>query len=315
MITTEPLHLKYRPQELNDVVGQEAACRSLATAFHTNRLPHTFLFTGPSGCGKTTLARIVASLVGCESPQEVDAAKYSGADAMREWLRTLQFAPMRGNVTVAIVDECHALSKQAWDVLLKATEEPPKHLYWCLCTTAPDKVPQTIRTRAHAYEVRPVKWDVLAEYMLEVAKAEGLKVKPALVEMAARQSGGSVRQALVFLSVLNGIVEPKEAAELLQAVDQGTTAPALELARALVTGQGATWDKCRALLEKMQNDNENPEGIRLLVLNYATKALLGTKDVRAATRIAAVCDAFSRQCHASEKFAPLALAVATLVLQ
>ncbi len=130
----EPLHLKYRPKDFDEVVGQDAVVKSLQQAVKNNA-GHTFLFTGLSGVGKTTLARITAATVGCVSSNliEIDAATHTGVDDMRDVTFSLKYKPIGvGSVKVIIVDECHMLSKSAWNSLLKVLEEPPAWVYWML---------------------------------------------------------------------------------------------------------------------------------------------------------------------------------------
>ncbi len=150
------LAVKYRPQELSDVVGQDHMMPGLK-ALITKRNSHAGLFHGPSGCGKTTLARILAhGLDAGKNITEVDAARNTGIDAMRQVADNAQYNAFGGGNRAVIVDEAHGLSKQAWNSLLKAIEEPPKHLFWFFCTTEPAKVPQVIRTRCSLFEVKLV---------------------------------------------------------------------------------------------------------------------------------------------------------------
>lgn len=309
---SEPLHIKWRPQSLDDVIGQDAAVNNLRRLFEAKRVPHTFLFTGPSGTGKTTLARIVAASLGVAPGNlfEVDAARYSGIDQMRELLSTAQYKPMVPGPVFYIIDEAHALSKASWQTLLLATEQPPAHLYWAFCTTESEKVPKTIRTRSHAYDLKPVKWDLLAEFLGIVADEEKLRVKKEFIDFAARKAAGSVRQGLVFLSLLDGIIDKDEALRLVEDAE-AMAGEAIDLARMIVSGRGFTWPAARKLLAEMED--VAPETIRLTVLNYATAALLKTDSPGEAQKLLAVLDAFSKPPGAGEKHAPLLLAIGTLL--
>ena len=145
-----PLHIKWRPQKLNDVISHAFVVSSLKALLKEKECPHSFLFTGPSGVGKTTLARIVASYLEA-AVLEIDAATNTGIDAMRAVQDMARYKAIDNEKRVVIIDECHALSKQTWQSLLKIVEEPPAHLYWAFCTTEPDKVPATIKTRCVQY--------------------------------------------------------------------------------------------------------------------------------------------------------------------
>ena len=134
---------KYRPTTWDDVVGHKGVIRALKATL-AKCSARSFLFSGPAGCGKTTLARLIAKAEGCDQPREIDAASNSGVDDMRAVAATANYRGMDGGPTVIIVDECHRLSKQAWDALLKPIEEPPNDVYWVLCTTELTKVPKTL---------------------------------------------------------------------------------------------------------------------------------------------------------------------------
>lgn len=307
---TEPLHIKYRPQTLEDVIGQDAVVTNLARLFEADRVPKTLLFTGPSGTGKTTLARIVASMLGA-SIIEVDAARYSGIDSIRNLIDGSQYAALGTSPKkMYIVDEAHAISRQAWQTLLLTTEEPHQHLYWAFCTTEPDKIPNTIRTRSHAYDLKPVKWDLLSEYLEFVRTEEKLKVAKEFVDLAARKANGSVRQALVFLSLLDGITDKAEALRLVEDAEAMEEGP-IVLARMIVSGRGFNWSAARKLVEGLSDTS--PESIRLTVLNYAAAALVKEDGEKQAVKLMSIIQAFSQPCNPSERMAPVLIAVGSLL--
>ncbi len=298
--------MKLRPKELGEVVGQDAAVRALQKANS-----HAFLFTGPSGVGKTTLARIMADRFNSEVT-ELDAATYSGIDVMREITMTAQYASLSGKAKAYIIDECHALSKATWQSLLKSVEEPPPHVYWFFCTTEQEKVPQTIRTRCMTLDLKPVRKDTLAEYLEAVAEQEELEVAGEIIDLVATQADGSVRQALVFLSAVNGVEDRKEALALLDTAEEKKEI--IDLVRMLVAGKGLTWPGIIAMLEKV--GDQNPESIRLVMVNYLASTLMRTKDEKQALRLLSLLQLFSsRPWNQSEKFAPLLLVIGEILFE
>lgn len=312
---TAPLHVRLRPRTLAEVIGHDAVVRSLAGLLGSGAPPHSFLFTGPSGTGKTTIARIVGTMLGCsrEGLIEIDAARFSGVDSMREVLLSSQFASLAANARkLYIIDEAHMLSKGAWNSMLLSLEEPPPHVFWALCTTEADRVPNTIRTRCHTFDLKPLKWELIANYLNQVVKVQGLAIAEGVVDVIARRSMGSPRQALVFASAVNGIAERSEALKLIDTVEEGE-GEVIQFARMICMNRNFSMDSVRALLLRLSD--ESPEGIRLVVVNYATQMILSAKSMSdgEAQRLLAVIEAFSRPCGHSERQGPLLLAAGLLL--
>lgn len=306
-----PLHIKWRPKTLDAVIGQDAVVKSLREALKRSTRPHAFIFTGPSGTGKTTLARIVASMVGC-TPQniiEADAASNSGIDAMRELTSGLRYQGFGESPNRAlIVDEAHALSKQAWQALLKPIEEPPAHVYWFLCTTEQGKIPDTIATRCQAYALHSVGRDDLGQLLDTVCDAEHMNVNDEILDVVIAAAEGSPRQALTMLSTVAGCKGKAEAARLLESADEN--AEVIELCRLLVGGK-LTWSKMAQVVKALDMPGES---IRIVIANYLAACLLGARSDRDAARLCDMLHPFSKPFVSSDKLAPLLLAFGDLLL-
>lgn len=311
-----PLHVKYRPLSFDEVIGQDAAIKALQTKLSGKAVPHAYLFTGPSGVGKTTLARILATELGCprDAVYEIDAATYSGIENMRSVISTTQYTSLgQSDVKVFVVDECHALSKATWQSLLLALEEPPAHVYWCLCTTEIDKVPATIKTRCHAFDLKPVKKDILEDYLVDIARLEEIDVDESVVGLVADKAEGSVRQALVYLSTVEGCESRKEAFQLLETASDN--AEIIDLVRFVAAGKGVTWPDLMKRIKSLQEQNQSAESIRLVMVNYVSSVLMGTKDEKQTVRYLSILSAFDRPYYQNEKYAPLLLSLGTILFE
>lgn len=306
-----PLHLKYRPTKLEEVIGQDEVVKSLQKSLVASSRPHSFLFTGPSGCGKTTLARIVATMLGCDPSNvtEADAATNTGIDAARELLSGIRYMGLGNSPNkMYIIDEVHMLSKQAWASLLKTIEEPPAHAYFALCTTDEGKIPEAIKTRCMAYNLKPVKYDPLMDLLEMVVDEEKLDPFDGLLEMIARACNGSPRQALVMLAMTMECDDEKEAARLLEAPLEDKEI--IDLCRMLIKGD-LTWDKVTKTLKAIPESN--PESIRIVIVNYLNSCLIGSTSDKNTMRLLDIQAQFLKPSNTSDKMAPILQAFGNII--
>jgi DNA polymerase III gamma/tau subunit len=203
--------------------------------------------------------------------QEEDAATQTGIENIRGILEGLRYRPLGENaVKAVIIDEVHQLSKSAMTALLKSLEDPPSWVYWFLCTTEASKIPVAVKTRCLTYQLKEVRFDDLM-YLLE-GIPESKDVDDKVLELCAREAGGSPRQALSNLGVCLKAENVAEAADLLRAAE--ASVEAFELARALM--KGTNWKGMCALLEKLKETN--PESVRHVVRAYMTKVAMGANE-------------------------------------
>ncbi len=301
---------KYRPQGYDDIYGHEAVVKAFRRFATQNGYPHTLLFVGPSGVGKTTFARICAREVGCAplALQEINAADHTGVDAWRDILHSLNYAPQVGSATMVIVDECQMLSKPAWNVLLKATEEPPAHVYWVFCTTESGKVPATMRTRAHEVVLERVKKQPMRELVARVVDEEKLELPEGWPGALFDYANGSPRQALTGLGMIAGATTLAEVRALLQ--EPGESAEIIDLCRLLFGKQAPTWSAAMKTLGKIESPSA--ESIRRAVTAYGSKVCSNAK---AGPQSLSVLEAFAAPYPATMDLAPLLLSIAKVVYE
>ena len=241
------LYRKYRPQDFDEVVGQEAVVRTLRNAIESGQVRQAYLFAGPRGTGKTSLARILAKGLNCAqgptpSPDktchacvaiangtsldvvEMDAASQRGIDDIREIRERVVLQPVEGRYKVYILDEAHQLTDAAFNALLKLIEEPPPHLVFVFCTTELGKMLATVRSRCQTFVLSRPRLPDLVRVLRRVADGEGIQAPDAALSLVARGARGSYRDAVSTLDQLSaateGNVSVQAVLQLLGAVEE-----------------------------------------------------------------------------------------------
>ena len=224
--------LDYRPKTFNDLIGQEHVVKVLSTILTRSTLPAGFIFSGTRGTGKTTTARIIAAALNCKKPNpniigscgqcdpcksvelsnctfvhEIDAASNNSVDSIRE-LKTRALYHHEGNYRVFILDECHSLTNQAFEALLKQLEEPPPQTLFVLATTDPDAVPDTVMSRLMQFDFKRLTVDLIALRLQQIASIEKISIQDSRIFQAiAQKSNGAMRDAIMSLEQLSSYKE------------------------------------------------------------------------------------------------------------
>lgn len=216
------LYRRWRPQDFDALVGQQAVKTALSNALTSGRIAHAYLFSGPRGTGKTSTARILAKALNCESGPtphpcghclnceritagtsmdvfEIDAASNRGIEEIKSLREQLAFAPVNGRYKIYIIDEVHMLTTEAFNALLKTLEEPPAHVIFILATTDPHRIPATIHSRCQRFDFRRVTVDEIAEHLALVAEKSGISADAEALRLIAIQAEGGMRDALSLL--------------------------------------------------------------------------------------------------------------------
>ena len=218
----QALYRKWRPDNFEDVKGQDHIVTTLKNQINADRIGHAYLFCGTRGTGKTSVAKIFAKAVNCEHPVngspcgecptckaiaagtsmnviEIDAASNNGVDNIREIRDEVQYSPTEGKYKVYIIDEVHMLSTGAFNALLKTLEEPPSYVIFILATTEVATIPVTIMSRCQRYDFHRISIETIADRLSELMKAENIVVEDKAIRYVAKAADGSMRDALSLL--------------------------------------------------------------------------------------------------------------------
>ena len=265
------LYLKYRPKKLERVLGNAETVEALTDILQKpEKAPHVFLFHGPQGCGKTTMARLVAKELGIKGQdlREMDSADFRGIDAIRDIRSQAYFKPLEGKYRMWILDECHQLTKDAQNALLKILEDTPEHVYFALCTTDPQKLLKTVKDRCTQFQVAPLTDNEMRILLKRVTKAEKASLNKKVAKQIIKDSLGHPRAALQILDKVLRVEESKQLKIAKLSAEEENQS--IELCRALLGRK--PWKVVKVILKGLQK--EDPESIRRHVLGYCSSVMM-----------------------------------------
>ncbi len=294
----KPFHQKYRPNNLDELVGQKFISITLKQALLTKKIAPAYLFNGPRGTGKTSSARIFAKSLNCQSFDqptitpcckcelcrqitdgsaldiiEIDAASNTGVENIREIIERARFAPTQARWKVYVIDECHMLSTAASNALLKTIEEPPSRVVFILATTNPERVLNTIKSRCQKFDFRRISPSDIFQHLSEIAEKESIKYEVQALKMIAKRSNGGMRDAQSLLEQLNLLPEGITINNIQNLIGEVSESESTNLIKSLVENNPESLiDTCN----KLYDAGNEPLQIIIGLLNITRDLLLHT---------------------------------------
>ncbi len=294
----KPFHQKYRPNNLDELVGQKFISITLKQALITKKIAPAYLFSGPRGTGKTSSARIFAKSLNCQAFDqptitpcckcdlckqitdgsaldiiEIDAASNTGVENIREIIERARFAPTQARWKVYVIDECHMLSTAASNALLKTIEEPPSRVVFILATTNPERVLNTIKSRCQKFDFKRISPSDIFQHLSEIAKKESIKYEIQALKMIAKRSNGGMRDAQSLLEQLNLLPEGITIDNIQNLLGEVSESELTNLINALVENNPESLiDTCN----KLYDAGNEPLQIIIGLLNITRDLLLHT---------------------------------------
>ncbi len=294
----KPFHQKYRPNNLDELVGQKFISITLKQALLTKKIAPAYLFNGPRGTGKTSSARIFAKSLNCQAFDqptitpcckcdlcrqitdgsaldiiEIDAASNTGVENIREIIERARFAPTQARWKVYVIDECHMLSTAASNALLKTIEEPPSRVVFILATTNPERVLNTIKSRCQKFDFRRISPSDIFQHLSEIAEKESINYEVQALKMIAKRSNGGMRDAQSLLEQLNLLPEGITINNIQNLLGEVSESELTNLIKSLVENNPESLiDTCN----KLYDAGNEPLQIIIGLLNITRDLLLHT---------------------------------------
>ena len=284
------LHLKYRPKTLDEVVGQKEAVATLKEMLKNNRVPHSILISGPTGTGKTTIARILKSSLNVSDLdyREVNSADFRGIEVVREIRRGMGLHAITENGNrMYVLDEVHAISKDASNAFLKLLEDTPSHVFFVICTTSAEKLLPTLRNRCTQISTKLLTPKDMMFLLNQILEKEKVEIQEEVLDRVIEVAEGSARLAV---NLLNRIYKLKDVDSQLEAVLRSDTkTQAFDLVKLLLWERNVKWVDVANVLKSIEDE---PETIRRILLkNVGNEILKGNKN---SNRAAVLAVAFER---------------------
>lgn len=292
---SKSLPLKYRPRSFDEIYGNDAAIKSVMSMLDREMpsIPRAWLFTGASGCGKTTIIRIIAKDLGVSEVDyhEYNASNTNGVDTIREINATSRLSPMGGKVKVILLDECHMLTNQAQNAMLKLLEDSPKNTFFFLATTNPEKILPAVKTRCVSIHMKSLPSNTAFKLVKDIAEEEKVDLPESIIKSISMACGGSAREALKLLDQVIDIPDEQDCLDLIEKTICADTT-VVELCKALMDNQ--PWKVVAKIIDGLDTD---PESARRSIQGWFSKVMLnnGTK------RNAMILEAFSENYFDSGK--------------
>ena len=288
---------KYRPQRFSEVIGQDHVTRTLKNAIEQQRIAHGYIFSGHRGIGKTTIARILAMALNCRAhdkpnPEpcgvcesctevraggavdviEIDAATNRGIDEIRELREAARYRPARDRYKIYILDEAHQITDAAFNALLKTLEEPPSHIIFMMATTAPEDIPQTIRSRCQHFSFHAVKFDEIVGQLRAISEKEGIQADDDALAVLAEAGDGSMRDALSIMDQAIACCGTKLSAALVLGLVGSVGSEILEDLMGTVARSSS--EEALRLLDRLMTEGHNPAHFAKQLVRFLRNALV-----------------------------------------
>jgi len=296
----KPFHQKYRPSNLDELVGQKFISITLKQALLTKKIAPAYLFNGPRGTGKTSSARIFAKSLNCQAFDqptinpcckcdlcrqitdgnaldiiEIDAASNTGVENIRDIIERARFAPTQARWKVYVIDECHMLSTAASNALLKTIEEPPSRVVFILATTNPERVLNTIQSRCQKFDFRRISPNDIFQHLSEIAEKESIKYEVQALKMIAKRSNGGMRDAQSLLEQLNLLPEGITIKNIQNLLGEVSEIELTNLIKSLIENNP---ESLIITCNKLYDAGNEPHQIIIGLMNITRDLLLQTAD-------------------------------------